>query len=71
MNILHLTTIFFLSILNKILSNDILLRIAKEYERKYSNDNHYFVLILSRQELIMELLNSNRYSRFYGQSKCS
>lgn len=70
MNILHPITILFSLILNKILSHDISLGIAKKHERKYYNDNHYFVLILLRQELIMDMLTPNRYSRLYGQSKC-
>lgn len=44
MNILHITSIVPAPLKMKRDENDILIRIAQEYQKKYPADNHYFLL---------------------------
>ena len=68
MNILHLTSILPAPLPKKENENDILMRIVKEYEKKYPKDSHKFIFIVPYSNKITALLKS-KWEKYYTLQK--
>jgi len=64
MNILHFTSILPSPLQYKIPANDILLRLATEYEKKYPDDKHFFILILPYTNRILAVIKT-KWKEYY------
>lgn len=63
MNVLHITSILPAPLERKKKENDILIRIAKEYQDEYPETKHYFLLILPYSNTILGLI-SKRWKEY-------
>jgi glycosyltransferase involved in cell wall biosynthesis len=64
MNILHLTSILSAPISTKTRENDILLRLAQEYEKKYPNSKHHFFYLTPYANWFVALLRK-KWKEYY------
>jgi len=64
MNILHITSILPAPLEHSIPGNDIILRLAIEYENKYKKDRHYFLLVLPFTNKILSYFK-RRWNDYY------